>query len=623
MMGRTRVRRYSVMLGVLFAILATVTWRRSGDLFIDWGRELYTALSVSEGQGIPLDVLLLFGPVSPLINGTILRVVTQSTAAILTSNLVFLLVAMILVYDIASWLFGHRSAFMASVLFLFLSGFPHLVRVGNYNFLTPYSHGLTHGLVLGLLALASVFRALRRDNPVWWSLAGVATGLAVCTKPETGLSALLMLFAAIILGGFLRSEKLGPWIVAPVSLAVALGITAHSVNRLTGAPPSVVFEPYRSAAEVASLDYPFYRLMGEFGGSLARLLVGLGVVVFLALFVLLPGRHSAPDRRSHGRPIGTRVRFWSSAAGGALFLVLTLSFPFAWLQLAKTLPWVTVGTFLLCLRTIAGRRRGLSRNQIQRAAELGLLALFSTTLLAKMGLDPHFDHYGFALAAPACLLGFGLLSHDLPARVRLARGLSLRARCVAPALTVFLVLSAASQSAAFYVRRTHPVGVRPDRMLAFAPEFDPRSVAFSRTLDMLSGSRRFRTGAVVLPEGSMFHYMLRAPSAIPVASLMPLEIQVLGDDRVIRLIESGHPDLIVFIEPDFSSWEIEGLHGTDPYTKVRTWIENEYCRISESAEPNSGPDRLQVTVFEPCYTSLRAQRHPDHVKNVGAEGSRS
>ena len=123
MIGRPAFRLQTVLLGALFGMLAILTWQRSGDLVIDWGRELYTALSVSEGRGIPLDVLLLFGPVSPLVNGTVFRLAGERTGVLLVSNLVFLGVALVLVYDLANRLFGRRSAFLCSVVFLFLSGF--------------------------------------------------------------------------------------------------------------------------------------------------------------------------------------------------------------------------------------------------------------------------------------------------------------------------------------------------------------------------------------------------------------------------------------------------------------------------------------------------------------------
>jgi hypothetical protein len=288
-------------------------------------------------------------------------------------------------------------------------------------------------------------------------------------------------------------------------------------------------------------------------------------------------------------------------------MLVSLRFPFAWLQLARILPWVSAAALLTSAWAILLRRGDLSRRQLQKSTELLLLSLFSASLLAKMGFRTHFDHYGFALSAPACLLGLGLLCRHLPARVRLERPLSRLARGVAPAVTLFLVLSAATQSAAFYSQRTFPVGDGANRMLVFPPEFDPRTTTFDLTLHTLADSKRFTSGALILPEGSMFHYMLRTPSSIPVASLMPLEIELLGPEQVLLMIESATPELIVVAEPDLSAWHAVGLPESNPYLEVRRWVESKYCETGRIESRSSGEDRLDVTFYESCGASGRVQ----------------
>jgi 4-amino-4-deoxy-L-arabinose transferase-like glycosyltransferase len=607
--GRPAFRLQTVLLGALFGMLAILTWQRSGDLVIDWGRELYTALSVSEGRGIPLDVLLLFGPVSPLVNGTVFRLAGERTGVLLVSNLVFLGVALVLVYDLANRLFGRRSAFLCSVVFLFLSGFPHLVRVGNYNFLTPYSHGLTHGLVLGFLVLASLFRALERGNPVWWLLAGISAGLATCTKPEIGLATLLTLICGVVLARHIRPEGRSTHLLALVGLILALGITSYSVGRGAGVSPTVVFEPYRSALTVITLDFPFYRRSSGIEANLGYALVGLAGLLALILIFLVPGRAPERSRRRPGGSHVSRQRLRGAAAAVVLFMLVSLRSPFAWLQLARILPWVTAAVLLTSAWALLLRRWDLSRRQLQKATQLLLLSLFSAGLLAKMGFRTHFDHYGFALSAPACMLGVGLLCRHLPARVRLERPLSRLARGVAPVVTLFLVLSAATQSAAFYSRRTFPVGDGATRMLVFPSEFDPRTATFDLTLNALADSKRFTSDALILPEGSMFNYMLRTPSSIPVASLMPLEIELLGPKQVLLMIQSAAPELIVVAEPDLSAWHAFDLPESNPYLEVRRWVESKYCETGRIESRSSGEDRLEVTFFEACGASGRIQNY--------------
>lgn len=590
-------------LGFLFLALAALTWRRSGDPLIDWGRELYTALSVSEGWGIPLDVLVLFGPVSPLINGIVLSWSSGNTTAILVSNLAFLGIALVVSYHIAHRLFGRRTAFSSSLVFLFLTGFPMLTGVGNYNFLTPYSHGATHGLLFGFICLASLFRGLESGSARLWSLAGACAALAVCSKPEIGVSTFLTLAFGVATSLRLHPGRVAGALSAGLGFILTLGLIALSVGQLPGVSPLVVLEPYRSALQVSSLDLPFYSWSSGFRTGLRQALTG--IVIFAVL--LLIGLSAAGSRKSveHRRAVpDIRQSFlWSVAIAALLFVVFNIVFPFAWLKLARALPWTALATFVVCVRTVFFTcPPARSRSQVQRASEVGLLALFSAAMLFKTGLDTRFDQYGFVLSAPATLLGIGLLSHDIPARARLIGSSPHRARILAQVVVLLLVLSAASQSTAFYSRRTVPLAYGSDLLFITSAEFDPRTPTVLRLLTTVDELDQFRDGALMLPEGSMFHYLLRARSAVPLASLMPLELELVGTRRVIGMVKKADPAVVIVVEPDLSLWSTLGKQGDHPYSTLRDWIAARYQEQERFG--NDSPDlyRLEVVVFQSSVT---------------------
>jgi len=81
------------------------------------------------------------------------------------------------------------------------------------------------------------------------------------------------------------------------------------------------------------------------------------------------------------------------------------------------------------------------------------------------------------------------------------------------ALALYLAISAASQSAAFYGQRTTAVGEGANRILLFRPTFDPRTAVVEDLLEELNASASFHAGAVILPEGGLFHFLLRELSA--------------------------------------------------------------------------------------------------------------
>ena len=81
------VRSALSLLGFFF-VLGFLSWNRTGDPLRDWGRELYTAWRISEGDLIYRDVASLFGPLSQTLNGALFTIVGTGqdalTGALLT-----------------------------------------------------------------------------------------------------------------------------------------------------------------------------------------------------------------------------------------------------------------------------------------------------------------------------------------------------------------------------------------------------------------------------------------------------------------------------------------------------------------------------------------------------------
>ncbi|MEJ2549008.1 MAG: glycosyltransferase family 39 protein, partial [Gemmatimonadota bacterium] len=533
-------RRQFYFFGILSLLLSVATWRRSGDPFIDWGRELYAALSVSRDLGIPLDLLALFGPLSPWINGTVLSIGSESTAFLLLFNLALLTVALLLVHDTSRRFFGSRAAFLTTLAFIFFSAFPQLAGVGNYNFLTPYSHGATHGFLLGFLTLAAVSRGLRSDESIWWILAGAAATLAIGTKPEMGAAALLLLTWGAIVRIRLGPTPMKTALFSAIGAALSLVVLSALLKHQAGASALALLTPYRNALAVSFMDLPFYSFASKAEPVYLQILIGIFPILLLLVAGLWPAKYSPKDKAVQRSTSACRfapVR--TGLAASALFVVFTILFPFSWMKLARTLPWISLSTLFVCawkLRPASARL--MTARQLRRAGELGCLAVFSSVLILKTGLDSRFFQYGFVLSAPAMVLAIGLLSHDLPARARLQGASNGWAPCIAQTLVMFLVMASASQSAVFYSRRTVPMHSDSDLLYLSAEEYDARTPVALELLSYLSASESFRDGAVIIPEGSMFHYMLRTPSAIPIASLMPLELKLLTPPMVLGMIES-------------------------------------------------------------------------------------
>ena len=130
--------------------LAVWSWGKWPDVQIDFGRELYVAWRLAEGEVLYRDLAYFNGPLSPYFNALLFAVFGSRFWVLSWANLGLLALTGWLLYR----LLRHgtdRVGATAAVMALFgVFAFGHVMSVGNYNWISPYSHELTHGVILSV-----------------------------------------------------------------------------------------------------------------------------------------------------------------------------------------------------------------------------------------------------------------------------------------------------------------------------------------------------------------------------------------------------------------------------------------------------------------------------------------
>jgi hypothetical protein len=586
-----------------YAAMAAITWRRSGDPIIDWGRELLVAWYVSEGWGVPVDVALLFGPLSPHINGLLFRAFGTSITTLLVANLIVLAVAATCVWLISRNLFGPSTAELSCLAFLFLSGFPHLLLDGNYNFITPYSHGATHGATLGLMMIAVLIaRWPRRVAPLKWCLGGILCGLAVLTKPEVGVATVAALIAALLLPEKDTARRVRPVLLSLLGLAVAFAATSALIFPDDSLPEIVetIVAPYRTATLPAARSNRWYQRSFGLDAPLTRLLQGLGVLAALVVACALLVKFREPLKRVR-TATSTPMRGVSYGATLGALVVVSLAFKTdAWLRLGQALPYAVLAILAGYCVPLLSRSNGGKNGRYARTRACVILGVFAIGMLLKLGLRARFHHYGFTLAAPATLLCIGGLTRILPVLLRRRFGHVPGLRTLGRGIVHYVVLMCAVISLIVYEARDFPIGQRGDRMHVLSPERDSRTVPFHEALTFLDGRVEPGMHLLVMPEGVLLNYLLRTRPPVDVASLMPLELDVLGPERITHSLRNTTPEAVVLIERDMREYGLADFPpGGFSYAPLMAWIAFRYCVEGNFSMPTSNGD-FQVSVLRPC-----------------------
>src|SRR5438874_1108910 len=134
-----------ILLGAAVA-LAWWSWGTWPDPIIDWGSELYFAWRIAAGQVLYRDLAYFNGPLSVYFNGLLFALFGAGQHVIWYANLLILAAMILMLYALVRELSGRFAALVCGLAFIAVFAFPHYVVVSNYNYVTPYTQEMTHGL---------------------------------------------------------------------------------------------------------------------------------------------------------------------------------------------------------------------------------------------------------------------------------------------------------------------------------------------------------------------------------------------------------------------------------------------------------------------------------------------
>ncbi len=548
----------ALALALIGASFAAWTWRRWGEPHIDYGGEVYTAWRLAEGDVLYRDVAYFTGPLSPYLNALVLRLTGGGIRALELFHLGLAAVTCVLIYRVLLHAWSRLAAFLGCTAFLTLFCFAQLELYDNTNFIAPYSHEAVHATPLCFGALLALHAWRERRTAARVLLAGLCLGAVLLTKVEHSLA----LGAALGLGlatARANRRELALFVLAataPAGLAVAgLALALPMREAVTG-----VLGAWNYVFDERITQLEFYRSVTGFDRPVANLLTALGVAAsqLTALALLL----------AFARWLGLADK-WSgallAAAGAALFWLLPLELD-DWTEMARPWPLYTgAGALLLA-------RRALRSPDDARAQRRTVLALFAFVLLFKILLNARIQMYGFVLALPATLCVVSWLCEGLPAAAARLQVPALAARCAGLGLFAAVALGHWAVQHHYLRFPSQPIGDGHDRLLA-----DPeRARVFEGLLDELGPKLLGGERLLVLPEGAMLNYWLRAAAPDRYVNYMPPELLMFGEQRIVAAFAADPPEAVVVLHRPTHEYGFPWF-GTDYGQSFVPWLLDNYA----------------------------------------------
>lgn len=555
--------------------MAWWTWGTWTDVLIDSGRELYFPWQITEGRHLYRDLASFNGPLSAYLNALWFELFGVGLRTLVWANLLWLGVLTLLLFVVLSRIGNRLAATISGVVFLLLFAFGEYDDVANFNYVTPYSHELVHGVLLSFGALTALGRFIRTRTTFALFGTGVIIGLVSLTKPEVFVAAAITIGGGALLtivrafpAPSARAWRVGvvaAGIAAPVAIAViALSRVGSWTIALGG-----VSGPYRHLVDPEVSGLVFYqRLTGMASPGRSLLVMATASLTYAVLFGAIAW--AARTRDAKGR------RTEAVFAGAVICLVGVLVWPTAIAErVAVPFPAILMATVAI----MAWRLRVTWHDERRALATIEALATvsFAALLLIKVVLNAKLYRYGFALTMPAAMVVVVALVAWIPAAIDRRGGdgvLFRNVSLIAVAAVAMIFMRVHSDRLA---RVSFAVGAGVDAMRG-----DSRALPVNAALDAIRRNVGPGNRLVVLPEGILLNYLARRQSSVPFPNFLPPEFVMFGGERLLHSLKQSPPEFVALVDRPLAEYGSAGF-GIDFGQDMIGWVNANYGEVASIA----------------------------------------
>lgn len=554
---------FAVLLG-----MAAWGWGRLVETQVDFGREVYLAWQLANGKRLYTDLIYYYGPLSPYFNALLFKSLGVSIRCLLLSNLVIAAFIILVLYKLLLDVADGFSAMVACVVFAFFFACPYYLHPSIYNFLCPYSHAATHGLLLGLISVWAAGRLTHSPTLRNACLCGISVGFTFLTKPEPFVAAGI---AVLVCAGFsvwqhhLSMRQTRGMLVAGFAGACSVVATAFTALAMV--------MPLRAAGLGVLGSWPFIRNQGDKVFHQARmglndvsgnLLTMLGVIPFYAMTLCVLALY-IPSRKIRALIL--------SLGCVTLPLILLLGVPDA-LTVLRPLP------IFLCVPAL-GFSFWLIRHRdavgAQATTRRLTITVFAGLLLSRIVLKTTVSTYGFVLAAPGALILIVALLSWVPIWL----GASARRIVYTGAILgviMYLSLVSLDRFRVNFRERDQLVGTGSDAFLG-----DAHCRFAVPALEAIC--HRIRPGETlcVIPEGIMINYLSRVESSVPYTCFLPANFEMYGEDKIVKSFQDHPPDYVLLVHRDTREYGPSPF-GREYGRELYSWILQRYESVAQQGK---------------------------------------
>jgi hypothetical protein len=581
-----------VPVALAFAAMVVVGWRKWPDVLIDFGAQLYIPWQLSLGEVLYRDVAYLpGGPLSQYFNALLFKIFGVSFTTLIFANLIIATALVCLIYRFFLKISNAFTATSICLVIVLVFASSEYLRVGNYNYISPYAHEALHGLLLSVVAITFLSRWNLRKSLSSIAATGFCFGCVFLTKPE-----LFIALAAAVIGAFaissLRERSLN-WplkslsffsIAAAIPLIIAFSLF-RSVQNSHDALRSVLWAWIPLLTKSAA-NNQFYQWVLGLDDPAANITLTIAQFVEYGFCIVLCAWAS--------RSFSTRTRREQIFSILIFVGLIAAAFFNKWFEGARAL---LLFTPTVCATLIWFWRK--SPEESARLVPAILWSIFSLALLAKLGVHSRIWHYGFYLAMPATAAAIYFVFWFLPRALQRWNVQPIVFRtilCCAMAIGVGRLVMVSTN---IFSAKTFVVGRGQDRVISWHPKLNPTGRDVELALQWIEKNCPEDATLAALPEGVMLNYQTRRSNPTPYINFMLPEWKTYGEKNILSAFQKNPPDYVVLVHKDTSEYGVDYFGQTEAYgLKTMQWINANYSPVYLIGNEPLRDDKFGIKFFK-------------------------
>lgn len=584
-----------IFLGLCLLLLSFVSWRKTAEVITDFGMQLYIPWQIIEGKDLYRDIAWKHGPFSQYFNALLFQIFGASLTTLLVANTCLTATLTWLIYRIFHFLSDRLTALTAASLFLFLFAFSAYTGMGNWNFITPYTHEATHGTFLAVGMISALIEYQRKTERRWLVVVGLVLGAIALTKLEFLLAALAVVtvwFSPGVLTGNRRC-LLDVTIVTALAFAIIglmFGILAFRLS--PGPALHFLVESWTTPFRSDPMQTAFYR--GHMGiDKLWRNLWFSG----MQTFGVATTTAAILGLEVFGKGItGGRTAIKLGLVVLPLALVAAFGFPFN--AVCAPFPLLCLGGMAFGIRKY--RQHSNDADCRARALLLCAWSVLGFVFLLKIFFLIRIQLYGFIHCLPAMMLAIGLFTGLLPASLKRKGYGGDFARTFFLTLVIIGGIAYFNRSNTFFLQKNFQIGPGADSLIVAPPELDSRGKFMAITGQILAERLKPGDTVAVIPEGVLLNYWLKTPTPGPYLAYTPYDLTTFGGEAAtLARLKQTPPTFVVLVHRTTAEWNIPDFGTTPAYGQdLMRWIREDFRETHcIGAEPFTS-NQFGIAIYE-------------------------